>query len=375
MKIRPRLSICTASSILLLSLVSCERLLLPTTPAHDNATVFDSMWKTIHERYTFFTFKRIDWNAVRAKYRERAISARNEQELFAVLAATLNELQDDHTNLVSTFDVSRAEPFYNDSTNYDQDILERVYLRRKQWFTGALTHAILERRGKKYGYINYGSFSNDIDTAAWNTVIRRFRQENVAGMIFDIRSNGGGSIGNVIFLASRLAQAPSDVLLEMTKNGPGPNDYNPPKKLTIRPDTAADEQMYRFIDRPVAVLTNRRSYSAASFFPACLKAPEFKHVRLIGDHTGGGSGLPIDAQLPNGWTYRFSGTKTFIPAGRITKAQAQAVAPQANHDADWSIGYNFEWGVPIDIRVNMNLADRSRDAILERAMDYIDTGR
>jgi C-terminal processing protease CtpA/Prc len=356
-------------------LSSCEQAFLAPAPGTDNASVFDSMWDNVRAKYTFFTFKRIDWSAVRTRYRDRAIAARTDEELFAVLASMLNELQDDHTNLFSHFNLSRARPFFNDSANFDSEILSRVYLRNQEWITGSLTNTIIERNGKKYGYIRYGSFLSPIDTLSWNIVIRRFRQENVEGMIFDIRNNGGGAISNTIFLASRLAKRRSEPLLEMTKNGPGENDFNTPKKLIIGIDTAAAAQQYRFTDKRVAVLTNRNSYSAASFFPAILKSPEFDQVRLVGDHTGGGSGLPIDAQLPNAWTYRFSGTKTLIPAGRITREQALAVAPRANHDADWAIGYNFEWGVPVDIKVNMNLTDRSRDAIIERAMEYILAGR
>lgn len=356
-------------------LVSCEQVLFTPQPATDNAAVFDSMWQTINDRYTFFTFKRIDWNAVRTKYRDRALAARSDGELFTVLATMLNELQDDHTNLFSQFNISRARPFYNDSANFDADILRRVYLRNQELVSGALTNTIVERGGKKYGYILYTSFASTIDTSAWNAVMRRFRAENVDGFILDLRNNGGGSLGNATFLASRLAKARSEVLLEQTKNGPGANDYNAPQKVIIRVDTSAAAAPYRFTDKRVAVLTNRNSFSASSFFPAMMKAPEFSHVRLVGDHTGGGSGLPIDAQLPNVWTYRFSGTKTFIPAGRITREQALATAPNANHDADWAIGYNFEWGVPVDIKVNMNLADRSRDAIIERAIEYITNGR
>ncbi len=356
-------------------LVSCEQVLFTPQPATDNAAVFDSMWQTVNDKYAFFTFKRIDWNAMRTKYRDRAIAAKSDSELFTVLASMLNELQDDHTNLFSQFNISRARPFYNDSANFDVDILRRVYLRNQELVSGALTNTIIERNGKKYGYILYTSFSSTIDTAAWNSVIRRFRAENVEGFMLDLRNNGGGSLTNVTFLASRLAKAQSEVLVEQIKNGPGANDYNAPQKVVIRPSSSTAPEAYRFTDKRVAVLTNRNSFSAASFFPAMMKAPEFDHVRLVGDHTGGGSGLPIDAQLPNTWTYRFSGTKTFIPAGRITREQALATAPSANHDVDWAIGYNFEWGVSVDIKVSMNLADRSRDAIIERAIEYILTGR
>jgi C-terminal processing protease CtpA/Prc len=357
-------------AVLLLSVSSCEQILVDAPPASkDNAAVFDSLWETARNKYTFFEFKRIDWDAVREKYRNRAIQAATNEELFAVLATMLNELKDDHTNLFSKFNISRARPFFNDSANFDQEILNRVYLKNQDLITGSLVNAIVERNGKKYGYIRYSSFSSPLDSASWGFVVNRFRRENVEGMILDIRNNGGGALSNALFLASRLAISTATVLTEMTKNGPGRTDYNPAQNLTISVAQPA------WNVKRVAILTNRNSYSAASFFPAMTKAPEYAHVRLVGDHTGGGSGLPIDFQLPNGWTYRFSGTKTFIPVGRISRAQALAAAPNANHDADAAIGYNFEWGVPVDIAVNMNLSDRSRDAIIERAVEYIANGR
>lgn len=350
---------------------SCEQIFLDPPPSSkDNAAVFDSMWETARIKYTFFEFKRVDWNAMRDKYRSQAIQATNNEGLFNVLAAMLNELKDDHTNLVSKFNISRSRPYFNDSANYDAEILNRVYLKNQELYTGSLINTIVERGGKKYGYIRYASFASGIlDSAQWGFVMNRFQREGVEGMILDIRNNGGGALLNATFLASRLTASRCTVLTEVTKNGPGAKDYNPPQYVIV--STAQPN----FADKRVAILTNRNSYSAASFFPAMMKAPEYAHVKLIGDHTGGGSGLPIDFQLPNGWTYRFSGTKTFIPAGRISRAQALATAPNANHDADWDIGYNFEWGVPVDIKVNMNLADRSRDAIIERAIEYISSGR
>jgi len=54
--------------------------------------------------------------------------------------------------------------------------------------------------------------------------------------------------------------------------------------------------------------------------------------------------------LPNGWTYRFSITQTLDLSGN-----------------------NWESGVPPDIQVNLNEADRSKgiDTILERAIKEI----
>ena len=56
--------------------------------------------------------------------------------------------------------------------------------------------------------------------------------------------------------------------------------------------------------KPVAVLTNRRTYSAANSFVMFVK--HLPQVIVVGDKTGGGAGLPFSSELPNGWSLRFS---------------------------------------------------------------------
>ena len=65
--------------------------------------------------------------------------------------------------------------------------------------------------------------------------------------------------------------------------------------------------------KPVVLLTNARCYSATNTFTALTKSlDQFLHV---GDTTGGGGGIPADYELPNGWNYRFSVSRSFLPNG------------------------------------------------------------
>ena len=54
----------------------------------------------------------------------------------------------------------------------------------------------------------------------------------------------------------------------------------------------------------VCVLTNRSVYSAANDFAVMMRS--LPNVKLVGDHTGGGSGMPMSSSLPNGWSVRYS---------------------------------------------------------------------
>jgi C-terminal processing protease CtpA/Prc len=75
-------------------------------------------------------------------------------------------------------------------------------------------------------------------------------------------------------------------------------------------------------------------------------------VTLVGDRTGGGGGIPISADLPNGWQYRFSATYQTLPDG-----------------------FNIEHGIAPDIEVQTTVQDElnGRDAIIEKAIAVIKT--
>ena len=77
---------------------------------------------------------------------------------------------------------------------------------------------------------------------------------------------------------------------------------------------------------------------------------ELPLVTIIGDKTGGGSGLPFTSELPNGWGVRFS-------ACPILNAQKE----------------HTEFGIDPDIKVDMNESDQQRgeDTIIETARAYL----
>lgn len=68
------------------------------------------------------------------------------------------------------------------------------------------------------------------------------------------------------------------------------------------------------------VLIDRYSYSASTFFSVITKA--FDQIKLVGDYTGGGGGIPNGGQLPNGWFYRFSVSQLLDLNGNIMQKQA-----------------------------------------------------
>ncbi len=319
--------------------LSCEQILLDSPPENTNAENFDILWQVMNERYSFFDYKKIDWDSVKNVYRPIALQAQNETMLYDVMAAMLNTLRDGHVNLRTPFDISRYLPYLEAPSNYSFDILERNYLGDYR-----ITGYLLNQEINGVGYIHYRSFTSTILESELDLVVERFK--SLPGVIIDIRNNEGGNPENGLKIAARLIEERTKIYSYQTKNGPGPNDYSPQKEVFLNPNTESPH-----FEGRVVVLTNRKVYSAGSYFSAYIKAID--GAILMGDDTGGGSGVPAGYELPNGWYFNYSST----------------IGSTVN-------GLNFEAGVPVDIRVQMTPDDvaEGKDPILERAIEYIKTG-
>src|SRR5690554_6758950 len=143
---------------LVLSLSSCEKILFePDLATNDPLEIFDYMWSEVDRKYSYFELKNIDWNQMRNTYRPMLSANSNDIELFDVLAAMLNELRDDHTNLVSSFNVSQYNVALRSPENYNGRTIEEYYY-TNHWRTGSLINDYLSNG--EVGYIRYGSFSS-----------------------------------------------------------------------------------------------------------------------------------------------------------------------------------------------------------------------
>lgn len=114
----------------------------------------------------------------------------DEKELFSVLAEMLNELRDGHVNLRSLFDRSRNWDWFLDyPANFNETILYRNYLGDDYQITGPLDNQIID----SVLYVYYGSFASAVTEENLNELVTR--AEGLKGIFFDIRDNGGGSLG------------------------------------------------------------------------------------------------------------------------------------------------------------------------------------
>ena len=330
-------------SLLAFCFASCERAFMESDESSSPVNVFDYLWDKVDKQYAFFDVKGINWDSVREVYRPMVTEDMDKEDLFDVCAAMLNTLQDGHTNLISNFNVSRNDSVYYRMVahkNVDAAVVTLNYLTLNYHSTGAFAHNTI--RDGRVAYLRYSSFENGISENALKYITERYK--DCDGMILDLRQNGGGSISNIPILLSIFDNHKQPLYYTQIKSGPKHDDFT---ELTTvyATDTCILETPYT---KPVAVLIDRGSYSATSFFAICTQG--YDNIRLFGDYSGGGLGLPNGGALPNGWTYRFSITRTLAIDGN-----------------------NYENGVPPQERVILDPACTAQgiDNVIETAADWI----
>ena len=319
----------------LLFLSSC---ITEDTPANNPMGNFQALWEIIDEQYCFLDYKNeeygLDWDEVHTRYEKRLTHDMSSKELFQVLSEMVNELRDGHVNLVAYHETSQYREWYdNYPTNFD-DSIQWKYLGKDYSIVAGLKYKILE---DNIGYIYYGSFSNAIGESNLDAVLDELAVCD--GLILDVRNNGGGLLSMSERLAARFTNEKVLTGYISHKTGKGHQDFSTPEPIYTEP--ATDRVRWQ---KPVAVLTNRRSYSSTNDFVNRMK--QMPQAIIIGNQTGGGSGLPFSSELPNGWSIRFSASPIFDPEMK-----------------------HIEFGIEPDIKVDITSDDYQKgiDTIIETA--------
>jgi hypothetical protein len=303
---------------------------------------FDALWNTIDTRYCYLDYKNVNWDSLHVVYQNRLSTVSDDIGFFNLMGKMLAELKDGHVNLYSEFDISRYWNWFEDyPTNFKEDLVYSPrYLGLNYRISGGM------RYGKigdgSIGYIYYGDFMSTFSSQNLKNVFDYF--SNCKGLILDVRNNGGGYLSSAETLAACFFEKKTLTGFMAHKSGDGHSDFSKPIAIyTENLDTIR-------WSKPVAVLANRLSYSATNAFVSRMKyAP---HAVIVGDKTGGGGGLPLSNELPNGWLVRFSACPMF--------------------DADMQ---HIEWGLDPDVKVDMRSSDANAgyDSIIERAIALINS--
>lgn len=307
--------------------------------ADDPRGNFEALWSILDEHYCFFTQKNIDWDKVHTVYSARVSDNMTSEELFNVCAEMLDELRDGHVNLSASFNTSYYRQWWSlYPQNFSLRLIEESYFNFNYRQSSGMKYGLLQNN---IGYIYYESFSNPIGESNLDHALSFL--STARGLIIDIRDNSGGALTNVETLVARFIDSPTVVGYISHKTGPGHDDFSEPYQIVYKP---AEEGRVRW-GKPIVVLTNRSTFSAANNFASVMKL--LPGVRIVGATTGGGSGMPYSSELPCGWGVRFSACSMLDARHRSTESGVEPTE-----------------GCAVDMSVEDALA--GRDTILEKAI-------
>jgi len=305
----------------------------------DPSTNLRALWQILDERYCFFDERGINWDGVLAEYEPRAAKATTVFGLYNIMCDMLDTLNDGHVNLYTPFAISSSTGWYDAyPTDFYKDIVfSDAYLDHHNYIN-YLYYGLIGR----VGYIYLSTFSTSISPVTMQYIDSYFK--NCTGIIVDVRSNGGGSLDLSAALSACFFSERTHTGYFRHKEGKAHDDFSEPQPTYTDPS----EQLIDWSSRRVVVLCNRQSFSATNDFVNRVRyAP---NVTVVGGITGGGGGMPLSQELPNGWMIRFSA----IPM----------------YDASMN---TIEFGVEPDIEMHITPDDRAagRDPILDKAIELL----
>lgn len=166
---------------------------------------------------------------------------------------------------------------------------------------------VLNSGTKKVGYIYLPEFYADFERANGSRCaadvaaeVIKLKAENVDGIVLDLRSNGGGSLYEVVQMVGLFI-----------KKGPVVQVKDRDGKPSILP-VEADKQLY---DGPLAVMVNELSASASEIFAAAIQ--DYKRGIIVGSTSTFGKGT-VQKNLPLGKPVDMFSGRTEFGALKLT---------------------------------------------------------
>jgi len=327
--------------LVLLSLAACGKEMVGGETENTPKNNFEVLWQDYDRWFSNFNPRNINWKAQYDIYRLMVNSSTSDEELWDIMTQMLNVLEDLHVSLEW-----KNQKYHFVTT---KDHLHSNYLFSLFFVSNHLTDKDASddnkyRYGKAaqgIGYIHINDFVNN-DVSDFIDIIQNMGE--LDGLIIDARSNGGGNPEKAMEIASIFADKYQLVYSLKTRNGPGYEDFDRSTEKYIEPHPE-----FQFT-KPVTLLTNRTSVSAADIFVMIMK--ELPNVVLVGENTAGSFSASLFRTLPNGWIIR-------IPHQRYFNAAGENLA---------------DIGVTPDIFIEPLTEDiiNGRDRVLEAAITHIE---
>jgi hypothetical protein len=357
---------------------------LPTTCSGDTlitddspTTTFEHLWQLFNDYYAFFEERSVDWNALYAELRPQVDDTMNDEELFEVLKALLEPLDDGHVQLVIDedpidfvgyrganrviFDNYPLQTEYDDIQAYANAVgttfkeIRASYLDVDSMHSvdGAVRDQVVlwGTIGEQIGYLRVASMaelsSEDADIQDDLEVINDIMAtvmadlQNTSAMIIDVRANNGGEDALSLAIAGYFTDQRRLAVSKFTRSVSGATE---PVEAYIEP---ANDTPYL---NPLVVLQASDTASAAEIFLMAMSA--LPQTTLVGENSSGILSDILSKTLPNGWEIGLSNEVYLDSVG-------------VNHEVN---------GVPPAITAptfSLQAMEQGRDAAIDAALETL----
>jgi len=280
------------------------------TAPTDIAAQFEQMWTTFDRNYSYFDYKRIDWNALKAEFAPR-VAGLTQNEFVLLVQNMLGRLHDQHVVLTSGNTTLRTyTPDY--FVNWDNGVWQQYLARGSAQVRNGAVSAVFD--GVPYIAVQSWNPAR-VNVSDLDAFLDAFRDRSA--LILDVRMNPGGNDQPAFDFAGRFTTSTTTSGFFQFRNGPGHSDFTARQARTFAPRGA-----FQFT-RPVLLLIGRFCASSNESFIAAMQ--QLPHVTLIGDTTGGATANPQTFLLGGGWSYTVSRWIEYTVSGQVI--EDQGIAP------------------------------------------------
>ncbi len=293
----------------------------PRAGAEALGKAFDALWDDMDRHYSYFTLKKIDWKALKDRYRPRAVAAGDLREFALVLTEMLGHLHDGHVWIdfegrIPTY-VSRADG------NYNREVVSAA-LEEPTYCGNFAFVGVTKADG--FGVVVLTS-QGRADKDSTRMVVEFIRAHHAApGFLVDLREANGGNELLAQEIAREFCNKDAVYARSKYRAGPGHDDFGPVYDRVLK----AGEKPYT---KPVVCLIGPRAVSSGEGFVQMLKC--LPHVTTVGARTRGSSGNPMPFELPGvAVTVWYSRWVDLMPDG--TPIEGAGIAPDVAVDAPQS---------------------------------------
>lgn len=162
-------------------------------------------------------------------------------------------------------------------------------------------YSVFERNGKKLGYVRLSRFGEEADSEL-DEAFTDLKSQHIEGLIFDLRSNGGGLLDQAVKVANYFLPKGSEVT--STKGRTSDQD----RTLYASRDPLIDSSI------PMVILVNDMSASASEIVAGSIQ--DWDRGIIIGNQTFGKGLVQQVYPLSDNTALKLTTAKWYIPSGR-----------------------------------------------------------